>query len=45
MNEKTIATGLEFPEGPACDRNGNLYVVEIRGGRAVSGLPFQYDFS
>ncbi len=33
MSEKIIATGLEFPEGPVCDRNGNLYVAEIRGGR------------
>lgn len=33
MHETIIATGLEFPEGPVCDRDGTLYVVEIRGGR------------
>lgn len=33
MNETIIATGLEFPEGPVCDREGSVYVVEIRGGR------------
>jgi len=34
MDETIIATGLEFPEGPVCDRDGSVYVVEIRGGRA-----------
>ena len=33
MSETIIATGLEFPEGPVCDRDGSVYVVEIRGGR------------
>ena len=33
MNETILATGLEFPEGPVCDRDGTVYVVEIRGGR------------
>jgi len=32
MREAIIATGLEFPEGPVCDRDGTLYIVEIRGG-------------
>jgi gluconolactonase len=32
MNTTVIATGLEFPEGPVCDRDGTVYVVEIRGG-------------
>jgi len=30
---RVIATDLEFPEGPAFDRSGNLYVVELGGGR------------
>jgi gluconolactonase len=33
MNDTIIATGLEFPEGPVCDRDGTLYVTEIGGGR------------
>ncbi len=33
MSETILATGLEFPEGPVCDRDGAVYVVEIRGGR------------
>jgi gluconolactonase len=33
MYDTVIATGLEFPEGPVWDRDGSLYVVEIRGGR------------
>lgn len=33
MNETILATGLEFPEGPVCDRDGTVYVVEIGGGR------------
>jgi gluconolactonase len=33
MSETIIATGLEFPEGPVCDRDGSVYVTEIRGGR------------
>jgi gluconolactonase len=39
MNEKIIATGLEFPEGPVYDRDGHLYVVEIRGGRVQKIAP------
>jgi gluconolactonase len=30
---RVVAERFEFPEGPAFDREGNLYVVEIRGGR------------
>lgn len=33
MNEAILATGLEFPEGPVCNRDGSVYVVEIGGGR------------
>ncbi len=32
-NARVIATGLRFPEGPAIDRDGHLYVVELAGGR------------
>lgn len=39
MNETILATGLEFPEGPVCDRDGNLYLVEIRGGRVRKIAP------
>lgn len=28
----TFAVGLDFPEGPAFDRVGNLFVVNIKGG-------------
>jgi gluconolactonase len=30
---RVVAEGLAFPEGPAFDREGNLYVVEIRAGQ------------
>jgi gluconolactonase len=30
---RVVATGLQFPEGPAFDREGNLYVVELRAGQ------------
>ena len=33
MNGTVIATGLEFPEGPVWNRDGSLYVTEIRGGQ------------
>ena len=33
MSYTIIATGLAFPEGPVCDPDGSVYVVEIRGGR------------
>ena len=33
MPETTVATGLAFPEGPAIGPDGELYVVEIAGGR------------
>jgi gluconolactonase len=39
MSETIIATGLEFPEGPVCDRDGSVYVVEIRGGRMSKIAP------
>lgn len=39
MSETIIATGLEFPEGPVCDRDGSVYVVEIRGGRVRKIAP------
>jgi len=29
---KTLLTGLNFPEGPVFDFNGNLWFVEIKGG-------------
>src|SRR5206468_12339006 len=31
MREAIMATGLEFPEGPVCGRDGSLYFVEVRG--------------
>ncbi len=33
MDTTILATGLEFPEGPVCNRDGSVYVVEIRGGQ------------
>lgn len=39
MHENVLAAGLEFPEGPVCDRHGSLYVVEIRGGRVCKITP------
>lgn len=39
MSETIIATGLEFPEGPVCDRDGTVYLVEIRGGRVRKIAP------
>jgi len=39
MNETVIATGLEFPEGPVCERDGSVYVVEIGGGRVRKIAP------
>jgi gluconolactonase len=32
MEFKTIISGLNFPEGPVFDFNGNLWFVEIKGG-------------
>jgi gluconolactonase len=32
---KTLATGLNFPEGPAFDSAGNLWLVELKGGNLV----------
>ena len=34
-----FATNLEIPEGPAFDRDGNLYVVELGGGRVSRITP------
>lgn len=39
MNNTILATGLEFPEGPVCDRDGSVYMVEIRGGRVRKIAP------
>jgi gluconolactonase len=39
MAGKVIAEGLGFPEGPAFDRRGNLYVVEIQGGQVSRIAP------
>ncbi len=33
MSNRVIAEGLHFPEGPAFDRDGNLYIVEIQEGQ------------
>lgn len=32
---KTILKGLDFPEGPAVDSQGNLWLVELKGGNLV----------
>ena len=34
-----VAEGLQFPEGPAFDSQGNLFVVEIEGGRITRIAP------
>ena len=39
MAETVIATGLEFPEGPVCERDGTVYFVEIGGGRVQKIAP------
>src|SRR5262249_10950422 len=39
MDTTIIATGLGFPEGPVCDRDGSVYVVEIGGGRLQKIAP------
>jgi gluconolactonase len=33
MSFITIITGLQFPEGPCFDNDGNLWFVEIKGGK------------
>jgi gluconolactonase len=33
MSTTVIATGLEFPEGPVWNKDGSVYVTEIRGGQ------------
>lgn len=32
---RILAEGLSFPEGPAFDRDGNLWCVELKGGNLV----------
>lgn len=39
MANTVIAEGLRFPEGPAFDRDGNLFVVEIQGGQVSKIAP------
>ncbi len=39
MANTAIAENLKFPEGPAFDRDGNLYVVEIQGGQISKIAP------
>lgn len=39
MANTVIAEGLQFPEGPAFDKAGNLYVVEIGGGQVSKITP------
>ena len=39
MANTVIAENLKFPEGPAFDRDGNLYVVEIQGDRSRRSRP------
>jgi len=39
MDTTILATGLEFPEGPVCERDGTVHVVEIRGGRVSKIAP------
>ncbi len=39
MANAVIAENLKFPEGPAFDRDGNLYVVEIQGGQISKIAP------
>jgi gluconolactonase len=36
---RVIAEGLVFPEGPAFDRAGNLYAVELRAGQVSRIAP------
>ena len=39
MARKVVAEGLRFPEGPAFDGEGNLFVVEIAGGQVSRIAP------
>ena len=39
MAHQVVATGLDFPEGPTFDREGNLYITEIQGGRVSRIAP------
>jgi gluconolactonase len=35
MSERILIDGLRFPEGPAFDRHGNLWAVELKGGGLI----------
>jgi gluconolactonase len=39
LQGRTIATGLQFPEGPIALADGSVLVVEIAGGRLTRVLP------
>lgn len=38
MEAIRLVDGLHFPEGPAFDRNGTLWAVELKGGQLVSWM-------
>jgi gluconolactonase len=38
-NERVLAEGLMFPEGPALGKDGNIYVTEIAGQRIAKVTP------
>lgn len=39
LTVNTLAEGLLFPEGPAFDRSGALWLVELKGGRLARWTP------
>ena len=39
MTEKVFAQGFSFPEGPAFDREGNLWIVELANRRVTKIAP------
>jgi gluconolactonase len=39
MDTTILTTGLEFPEGPVCNRDGSVDIVEIRGGQVTKVGP------
>jgi gluconolactonase len=39
LEGRTVAAGLEFPEGPVAMPDGSVLVVEIKGGRLIRVLP------
>jgi gluconolactonase len=39
LRARSVARGLEFPEGPVALRDGSVSVTEIRGGRVTRVLP------